>query len=71
MCAQYPDQWEYWSLKPPREETQKEARDPTDQLNELGAEGWEFAETIDYTDGGTKYLILKRPLEHDTVGMNE
>lgn len=71
MCTQYPTQWEYRSLRPPREETQKEAKDPTDQLNELGAEGWEFVETIDYTGGGTKYLVLKRPLEHDREGTNE
>ena len=53
--------WEYRSVRPPREETMKEASDPTARLNELGAEGWDLATTIDYTDGGTKYVIMKRP----------
>ena len=39
----------------------KEADDPTDELNELGAEGWELVETIEYAGGGTKYLVFKRP----------
>lgn len=39
----------------------KEASDPTARLNELGTEGWDVATTIDYTDGGTKYIIMKRP----------
>ena len=43
----------------------KEAKDPTERLNELGAEGWELVDTIDYTGGGTKYLLLKRPVEAD------
>ncbi|HMB51370.1 DUF4177 domain-containing protein [Natronoarchaeum rubrum] len=43
----------------------KEAKDPTERLNELGAEGWELVDTIDYTGGGTKYLLLKRPAEAD------
>ncbi|SNZ05719.1 protein of unknown function [Natronoarchaeum philippinense] len=61
MTDKYPDQWEYRSLRPPREETMKEADDPTDELNELGAEGWELVETIEYAGGGTKYLVFKRP----------
>ncbi len=65
MCAQNATHWEYRSLRPPREETQKEASDPTDQLNELGADGWEFVGTIEYEGGGTKYLVLKRPLDAD------
>lgn len=44
----------------------KEASDPTARLNELGAEGWEFADTIEYTNGGTKYIIMKRPREGRT-----
>jgi hypothetical protein len=65
MSAQYTNQWEYYSLRPPREETQKEASDPTDQLNELGADGWEFVDTIEYEGGGTKYLVLKRPVGNE------
>lgn len=45
----------------------KEASDPTDALNELGAEGWELADTIDYTGGGTKFLVLKRPVDEGDV----
>jgi hypothetical protein len=65
MRAQNATQWEYYSLRPPREETQKEASDPTDKLNELGADGWEFVSTIEYEGGGTKYLVLKRPIEDE------
>jgi len=60
-----PSEWEYRSLRPPREPTQKEAKDPTEELNDLGAEGWELVETIEYTGGGTKFLLLKRPARED------
>ncbi|WP_122088838.1 hypothetical protein [Halalkalicoccus subterraneus] len=53
--------WEFRTLVPPREATQKEADDPEAEMNELGAEGWAFAGTIDYTGGGTKFLLFKRP----------
>lgn len=53
--------WEYETLRPPRDETKKEADDPKAALNQLGAEGWEFVETIDYEGGGTKYLVFRRP----------
>ncbi|UTF55800.1 DUF4177 domain-containing protein [Natronosalvus rutilus] len=55
--------WEYETLRPPRGETKKEAEDPKAELNQLGAEGWEFMETIDYEGGGTKYLVFKRPAQ--------
>lgn len=55
-------QWEYETLRPPREATKKEASDPKAQLNELGSAGWELVETIEYTGGGTKYLVFKRPV---------
>ena len=59
--------WEYDTRRPPRDETRKEAEDPKAELNELGAEGWEFVGTIEYEGGGTKYLVFKRPVqgEHD------
>lgn len=53
--------WEYETLRPPRGETKKEASDPKAQLNDLGAAGWELTATIDYTGGGTKFLVFKRP----------
>lgn len=53
--------WEYETLRPPREATKKEASDPKAELNALGEEGWELVETIEYTGGGTKYLVFKRP----------
>ena len=53
--------WEYKTLRPPRGETQKEAEDPEAELNDYGAEGWELVTTIDYTGGGAKYLVFKRP----------
>ncbi|WP_436928792.1 DUF4177 domain-containing protein [Halosimplex halobium] len=58
-----PDAWEYETLEPPRGETKKEATDPKAELNELGAEGWELVETVDYVGGGTKFLVLRRPTD--------
>lgn len=57
--------WEYETLRPPRDETKKEAVDPKAEMNQLGAEGWEVVETIDYEGGGTKYLVFKRPALSD------
>ena len=71
MSPPDPSRWEYRSLRPPREATKKEASDPTDELNELGAEGWELVETIEYTGGGTKYLLLKRPFDTDSETTDE
>lgn len=53
--------WEYTTLRPPRGDTKKEAEDPTTAMNELAAEGWRLIETIDYTGGGTKFLVFERP----------
>jgi len=57
-----PSQWEYRTVRPPRDETNKEATDPVGRLDELGAEGWEVVGTVDYVGGGTKFLLLKRPV---------
>ena len=57
-----PTEWEYRTLEPPRKETKKEAEDPVSRLNELGADGWEVATTVDFVGGGTKYVVLKRPV---------
>ncbi|SFR51912.1 DUF4177 domain-containing protein [Halogeometricum limi] len=53
--------WEYHTLRPPRGSARAEAEDPIDELNELGDEGWELVCAVDYTGGGTKYLVFKRP----------
>lgn len=53
--------WEYRTLRPERGATMLEAEDPEAALNELGAEGWELVETVEYVDGGTKFLVFKRP----------
>jgi hypothetical protein len=58
-------QWEYETLRPPRGETRKEAGDPKDAVNELAAEGWRLVDTIEYTGGGTKYLVFERPAGSD------
>lgn len=58
--------WEYETLRPPREETKKEASDPSAALNDRGEEGWELVETVDYVGGGTKLLVLKRPADAGT-----
>jgi hypothetical protein len=63
--------WEYRTLRPPREETKKETSDPTERLNELGANGWELADTLDYVGGGTKYIVLKRPADSESEDGDE
>jgi hypothetical protein len=55
--------WEYETLRPPRDETKKEASDPKDAINDLAADGWRLVETVDYTSGGTKFLVFERPVK--------
>jgi hypothetical protein len=55
--------WEYETLRVPRGETKKESEDPKTQLNDLAAEGWRLVETVDYTGGGTKFLVFERPVD--------
>jgi hypothetical protein len=57
--------WEYHTLRPPRGSARAEASDPIEELNELGDDGWELVCGVDYVDGGTKYLVLKRPKDAD------
>ncbi|ELY65767.1 MULTISPECIES: DUF4177 domain-containing protein [Natronococcus] len=57
--------WEYETVRPPREATMREAADPKELLNDLGRDGWELVETIEYTGGGTKFLVFKRPTDGD------
>jgi hypothetical protein len=57
--------WEYEVLRPPRDETKKEAANPKSAINDLAADGWRLVETIDYTTGGTKYLVFERPNSDD------
>jgi hypothetical protein len=71
VCTSDPDGWEYRTLKPPRDETKKEAIDPAAELNDLGRDGWELVDTIEYTGGGTKFLILKRPLDSEADSTDE
>ncbi|MFC4450171.1 DUF4177 domain-containing protein [Halorussus aquaticus] len=63
MCPDAAPRWEYRVVKPPREPSKKEARDPTTALNEAAADGWELDATIEYVGGGTKFLVLRRPAE--------
>lgn len=65
MGGDMPQQWEYETLEPPKGLTKRETVDPTDELNRLGAEGWELTGTISYDGGGTKLLLFKRPLRHE------
>jgi hypothetical protein len=53
--------WEYELLRPPRDETKKEAANPQSEINALAADGWRLIDTIDYTGGGTKYIVFERP----------
>ena len=66
MTTDQPSEYEYHTLRPPREATKKEASDPLQELNQLGAEGWELVDTIEYSGGGTKFLVLKRPRREST-----
>ena len=59
-------QWEYETLRPPRGSTKKEATDPKPALNDLGEEGWELVDTVEYVGGGTKYLVFKRPKREES-----
>ena len=52
--------WEYETLRVPRGETKKESEDPKSQLNDYAADGWRLCETVDYTGGGTKFLVFER-----------
>ncbi|UPM45073.1 DUF4177 domain-containing protein [Halocatena salina] len=63
--------WEYETIRPPRGSTRKEATDPEAVLNERAANGWRFVDTIDYTGGGTKYLVFERPIQSDTDSSDE
>lgn len=58
--------WEYETLRPPRGATKKEAADPKAALNDLAADGWRLVETIDYTGGGTKYIVFERPARSES-----
>jgi hypothetical protein len=68
---EYRQRWEYRILRPSREATKKELENPVDELNELGAEGWELTETIEYVEGGTKFLVLKRPTGEESRESDE
>ncbi|WP_276270654.1 DUF4177 domain-containing protein [Haloarcula litorea] len=57
--------WEYETLRPVRGSTKKEPVDPAEELNELGSEGWELVDTVDYVGGGTKFLVFRRPAEDE------
>ncbi|WP_135304174.1 DUF4177 domain-containing protein [Haloarcula amylovorans] len=60
MSADSRPKWEYKTFEPPKGLTKRETVDPTDELNELGTEGWELVESISYDGGGTKLLVFKR-----------
>jgi hypothetical protein len=64
MERESPRTWEYRTLEPPKGLTRREAVDPTEELNRLGADGWELTGTITYDGGGTKLLLFKRPAMH-------
>jgi len=62
MSDRDPTRWEYRTLEPPTESTMREATDPAEVLNQLGADRWELTGTLTYDGGGTKLLVLKRPV---------
>lgn len=65
MDSETPRQWEYKTLDPPKGLTKRETVDPTDELNRLGADGWELTGTVSYDGGGTKLLLFKRPVAEE------
>jgi hypothetical protein len=65
MARERGRRWEYRALEPPTGPTKREAVDPTEELNALGAKGWELTATVAYDGGGTKLLLFKRPLEDE------
>ncbi|WP_137286819.1 hypothetical protein [Halorussus salinisoli] len=71
MSSDAPPRWEYRVVKPPREPSQKEARDPTATLDEFADDGWELDQTIDYVGGGTKFLVFRRPAGADAEADDE
>jgi hypothetical protein len=68
MCETGGDRFEYATLRPPRGETKKEAEDPIEEINDFATEGWRLVETIDYTSGGTKFLVFERPVRSEDAG---
>lgn len=65
MANDRPPEWEYRAVEPPQGLTKREAVNPTERLNELGSEGWEFTGTIEYDEGGTKFIVFKRPVRDE------
>ena len=65
------NRWEYETLRPPRDETKKEASDPKDAINDLAADGWRLVETIDYSSGGTKFLVFERSVKSNNDSPEE
>ena len=55
----------------PREALKKESANPKDEINELADDGWRLVETIDYTGGGTKFLIFERPARASSESESE
>lgn len=68
MASDELSRWEYKTLRPPREATKKESADPNVRLNELGDDGWELVDTVEYVGGGTKFMIFKRPVGREESG---
>ena len=66
MDDQDSQRWEYEIFRPPRDETKKEADNPKTEINELANKGWRLVETIDYSSGGTKYIVFERPRSEST-----
>lgn len=65
MGTDMSQRWEYKTIEPPKGLTKRETVDPTEELNRLGAEGWEHTGTISYDGGGTKLLLFKRPVPNE------
>lgn len=57
------NQWEYKTVNPSETYAGIEVltKDPEEDLNHLGGEGWELASTIQESMGRTKYMVFKRP----------
>jgi hypothetical protein len=54
-------QWEYKVVDLSTSFLGKSVKNPEEELNELGREGWELVEDLSEASGNTQSLVFKRP----------
>lgn len=53
------------NASPTARSDKKEVSNSKAEFIQLGAVGWELVTTIEYTGGGMKFLLFKRPADKD------